>query len=963
MVTPSVRALSLASVVSLALWGCSKQAPEASSAARAPQRELGAAKLSDAEGSTAKAELFVSPARVVPRSLWEHAEPRIVVSGLRAERSPAGDVIVARDLIPGNDEPGALALPERLGGGYLFFSAGATTQLFRAETWTAPLTPLATVDMHADRIAPGFDRLYLLGRRETWALDAKSGRVVPLGPLPKAAAYRELAFADGFSALAEVPLAGVLATFDAGQNWWPVQGASSVVSSPGELLVATADDRVLRLRDDGSLQPDEAPVVEDAFEIPEQALEGRRVLEGAILRGAFVGHGPDLAPRALVVVAGDLLLVDLQRGAVLSRTPRVVAPDASCQALDLGGEVGFACSSGEGGARVGSRRSLELARATQGMTWQRLAHFAGARAILGAGPAGALVSGPCAPEVGDERPVDAARRICVVSSKRVWELGAPQGGVVVSTKQGVAVLVPPSKRAGSLILPDGARKELALPAEREMRTLLSAGQWLPGGFQAEDGRLAFWVTLGDSFAGVRVDERGRVEVGTIQRPLRRALLSGRFALSWGAAGFAKESVDGGLTFHDASFPYRTGDADPTQPRNGAQVELGCSAVGCLLGPWMRIGWGSPGAMRLTDAKAPPLRASVEESAGQWRLSCRPTGRFSEPARPEDGSKDPWPAFAELAPPERGARAVSYTLSTLSDDARVYAWGPEDGSWGERGSLQVSFHHPFEFDRPLRTLTGRTPWSDGQRAALAFADGSGAGIAVAAAALDPGGRGGLLLLRSPAEAHLFVVETDRAPQVVQGVSEAGLSALDDGVQSGDAWYTTQPFGAAVRVYRIRAGRIDVVAELPTGAGGVPRSRIVRSASGGQLAVWAEGEAGAVLYPLDVARGALEAPLVVPPLATRPHACSVDANGYVVSQELSVAPQVEVLGMSAGVDISRVTVELLVGAREPCVTRFSATTRDLVGKVVAQPPVDPDSAPLTLVEKREGGRRWELICGGR
>jgi hypothetical protein len=303
------------------------------------------------------------------------------------------------------------------------------------------------------------------------------------------------------------------------------------------------------------------------------------------------------------------------------------------------------------------------------------------------------------------------------------------------------------------------------------------------------------------------------------------------------------------------------------------------------------------------------------------------------------------------------------LNTLADDARVYAWGPDEGSWGERGNIAMTFRYPMSFDAPVRTLPGRTPWADGQRAALAFADGGSSGIAVASAALDPSGRGGLLLLRSPAETRLFVVEAERAPLEVQGVNEVGLAALDDAVESGDAWYTTQAFGTAVRVYRVQAGRIEVVAELPTGRAGAPRSSVVRSARGGKLAIWAEGEAGSVLYPFDLAHGELEAPLAVPVLGSRPRACAQDENGYLLSVELSVAPLVELVGMSAGVDVSRVTAEVLVGAHEPCLSRLSATTRDVVSVGARQAAADPDVTALTLTEKRAGGRRFELLCGGK
>ncbi len=903
---------------------------------------------------------FATPARVVPRSLWSSAEPRLIVSGLRAERAVDGSIRVARDLLPGSDDASALPLPERFGGGVLFFTAGATTQLFRAESWTAPLVPLASVEMRAERVEPGFDRLYLIGRRETRALDATTGMPTTLGALPPAAGYRDIAFGSGFGALVDVPLGGVLATFDAGQNWWPVPGARGVVPSPGELLVTQADESVLALDEDGTLRPVAPDEGEDVLAEPERAA-ARDVLANAVLHGAFLGDGADGTKRALLLQGGVLFTIDLETGLVIERHARVTREDAVCQALSFEGEPGFVCTSATSAGAVDSRaRVTEVGRVKDGR-WKRLWRAPEARAVVGAGGAGALIEGPCSGAAvgGKGRTM---RAMCVVSNAGAREIAVPTASVPVSTEKGIAVVVPPRKRDGTLALPGGASTALVLPKDEELRRLLTTGQWLNGAWQAEDGRLGLWVAGGDTFVGVRIDEKGRVEAGAIQRPTRRALISERFALLWGAAGFARETTDGGLTWSDAAFPYRTGDSDPTQPNDAAPIELGCSAVGCALGPWLRIGWGSAGT-RLVEAEVPQLRAPVDDGGARWRLSCRPTGSVSEPALPEESAKEPWVGLWETPPPSRAPRSASYTLSTLADDARIYAWGPDEGSWGERGNVQIVFRDAASFEVPNRTAIGRTPWPDAQRAALAFAEGGTSGIAVASAAIDPGGKSGLLLLRSPAQTQLFVFEAGRPPLAVQGAAEAGFAALDDVVQSGDAWYTTHLVGTDLRVYRVRGGRMEVAASLPVGRGGAPRVRLVRSARGGQLALWVVAESGSVVYPLDLEGGGLGSPVVVPALASRPPACAPEANGYVISEELTVAPLVDLNDLAGDVDVSRVTAELLVGAQRPCVERLSATTRDAVRSAPSSAKSEPNAAPLTLTEKRAGGRRWEFLCYAR
>ncbi len=934
----------LAGLLTLAACGSSKEpqakGPHASALA-------GSKPVAVAKGSALS---FATPARVFPRSLWTSPEPRSIVSGLRAERTSEGVLRVARDLLPGSDDPSALALPERLGGGFLFFTSGSRTSLFRAESWTAPLRPLATVEMPVERIEPGFDRLYLLGRRETRALDPLTGKAVSLGMLPKAASYRDVRFGPSFGALVEVPLAGVLATFDAGQSWWPVPGARSIAGSGHELLVQTEGDAVLALGEDGVFRPSALAAPTDELATTSAARE-RDLFARAILRGAY---SPGAAGgRVVVIDRGDLHVIALESGKVVERVARVTPEDASCHSLSVEEDVLFVCVTrnvSNGGTVTEIGRILRDA-------WEPLWRVEETRAVLGAGPSGVLVEGPCDASAGHRQ----GRFSCVVSGQGVRELSHAPGDVSFSTKTGVAVVTPPRASAGKLTLPGAAPRTLILPTDRELRRLLQTGQWLPGGWQAEDGRLGLWVVGNDVFVGVRVDARGRVETGSIQRPARRALLSGRFGLLWGAAGFARETHDGGVTWSDAPFPYRTGDADPTQPVDGEPVELGCSAVGCVLGPWLRVGWGDPTA-RLVEAEAPRLRAPLDPGGSRLRFTCHPTNERSEPRLSEETWKEPWVGFWEAAPPTRPPRSLSFTLATLADEARVYVWGPEEGSWAERGNLQLVFRDAASFDAPSWTAVVRTPWPDARRAALAFADGGGSGIAVASVALDPGGKSGLFQLRSPAETRLFAFEAERPPVSIQDASAAGLSAIDDVVRSGDAWYTTQPFGANVRVYRVRAGRMEVAAELPLGRGAAPRVRVVRSARGEQVGVWASGEAGQVVYPLDVARGTLGTPYTVPVLSGRPAPCAAEANGYVVSEELSVAPYVAVEGVQGDVDLTRVTAELLVGGHAPCVTRLSATTRDAVriASGAARPPSVRDAMPLTLMERRAGGRRWELLC---
>src|SRR5690606_28222941 len=79
------------------------------------------------------------------------------------------------------------------------------------------------------------------------------------------------------------------------------------------------------------------------------------------------------------------------------------------------------------------------------------------------------------------------------------------------------------------------------------------------------------------------------------------------------------------------LPYRTGDADPTQPPDARTlVEAGCSPLGCVLGPWIRVGWNAgvddEGEI---DAPLPATRLPLPSGVGRWHLQCRSSSRSSE----------------------------------------------------------------------------------------------------------------------------------------------------------------------------------------------------------------------------------------------------------------------------------------------------------------------------------------------
>src|SRR5262249_50275430 len=157
-----------------------------------------------------------------------------------------------------------------------------------------------------DSIIPGFDRLYVrLSTSQLRAFDARSGEPLPLGPLPPAAAYGAMVFADGWRGVVDVDLRGPVATFDAGATWRPLnlgERPLSITLLRNDPAVAVAggvywiDERggmTFRAREGKELGRPDA----DTYTRPLGPL-GRRPLRAAVEDG-----WPD-SPRSAVVARG-----------------------------------------------------------------------------------------------------------------------------------------------------------------------------------------------------------------------------------------------------------------------------------------------------------------------------------------------------------------------------------------------------------------------------------------------------------------------------------------------------------------------------------------------------------------------------------------------------------------------------------------------------------------------------------
>jgi hypothetical protein len=381
----------------------------------------------------ADADPTVHPARLFPENVDDRtsygSEPgggsRVIVAGLRVVTSPGGALLAADDRLP-SPPSATVALPERLGGGFLYLLG---TTLWRADRWLAPARPIFTSPQPVQAILPGLDRVYVRGPTMILAIDGRTGQPLDLGAWPASPYVASYAAADGWRAAAVTDLRGVVATLDAGATWRRLElpiDAKQVVVSSDSLDVGGFDaerqEAWYELRADGSLtrlgsppreakdkllqvaassrhgpaRPPPAPVASPhaAEEKDELATRpfGTRPLAAAIEDGWPLRDGT-----ALVAREGSLGRVRLSDGALVD-----VAHDAfplktaRCHPVSLArrgdaGAFGFVCGEPRGATAI---YAYDPARGQLA----QLRRFDRPRVVTSSGTGALAVRGPCAPD-------------------------------------------------------------------------------------------------------------------------------------------------------------------------------------------------------------------------------------------------------------------------------------------------------------------------------------------------------------------------------------------------------------------------------------------------------------------------------------------------------------------------------------------------------------------------------------
>jgi hypothetical protein len=717
----------------------------------APQREEAVRKAADVEPAP---YVVADPgaAGLVALSLGDGALG-IVVEKARIVTGRGEPKVAAEE--PDGAIHGAVRIPARLGGGFLFWT---DAELYRADTFDGPLQPIARVPEAIASVS--FAPRFLLVRTqngERWSLALPSGDRAPIDPL----GVVDVEGLDDGRAIAFDDQGAVFASTDGGAHW--VDATANVRTSPTRVGVVEQDVWLFesgggahRLEGDGRLTYFDKPPAEKAPQL--RPRDPRWHGEAPPLRAAFHAGAAIDDTTAIVAAGGDIVRVDVRTGEISSVVPGRLPPDAICEAVPTASDVLFACTtrggpSGPFGGAGGG--AFVVARTLTGDAPIVEQSFAQAAPFYAGGDGGLAFAGPCGGAQSPPSSRDDAA--CVRQPGGTWQevdasalssdAGAPDVAVArwVPRADGraVAIVVEPTPgiydpRAGTLS-----------PLPREARDVLGDGLGVGFGHHrghARGGGVVDWSFTHAPSGALRgwLRRGGSVEVGEDGRITRspwsfEVAASGDRAIGKTPDGRLFQSLDHGATWTEIAAP----------PSGGAAVDLrACSSAGCDLGGFYRVGWTArpPRAdVARTVARPPPEVRRTKPV----ELACRPSGpaQIKVLARTERSPDDLGLGATRLptAPPDKDDVAYVRTLVVRSLTNPVHDLSSSDadtpslrgllsGFSTERGSndtIEVTGpnKNPVHLRRALSFVAPFDPAAPTKRASIAMSEVISAGRSI------------------------------------------------------------------------------------------------------------------------------------------------------------------------------------------------------------------------------------------
>ncbi|MEO7033919.1 MAG: hypothetical protein ABI548_08555 [Polyangiaceae bacterium] len=592
----------------------------------------------------------------------------VIVGGLRV-RTDASGLRLAETTADPPLEAG-VRLPDAQGGGLLFWNDHA---LYTADTFLGTLRPLLDVGFEPDHVsfAPNFV-LMRGGDGRRLAIDLRTRQRTAVTPLSLADVASS---ADG-RALALLEGGGCASSEDAGKSYHPVELAAgehalSVKESNGSLIAALSSGAQIRL------EKGAAPVRENGPPPAPPALTGDSLwplalppLEQALRFGAPLGD-----EFAGVAVAGSVATVNLRTGELVQMTRALVPSTLTCRTLDENGTLLVACSSHGGSvlfSDVFGGHPQVQAKFPDGVP------LAFAEGVF---VAAARCDGQVQPGAVCVR--DNAGRLhdfsVAASLAKLAEKAAGKSALLKATisywvpkEGGDAVAVVSGPVNGLLDASTGNFVPFA--ADSAKAALLHAHTpdgWLDlNRYASRDGSVRLW----QSSSAVAIDAQGRVEPSVYQFTELTAV--GAHALALDRARHMFQTSDWGRSWVETLAPPGSGAGKrsfkPSQ----------CSQVGCVLGPWLRVGWLAevPASFPQATVVAAPSPVIFEPPPV---LTCTPLGAPVQ-AEVHGDTRDPGQGGGLVNGPAFGVDRN--TVAASNEYQGAFVWSTLRGTVGSSDAL-------------------------------------------------------------------------------------------------------------------------------------------------------------------------------------------------------------------------------------------------------------------------------------
>jgi hypothetical protein len=711
-------------------------------------------------------------------------------------------------------------------------------------------------------------------------------------------------------------------------------------------------------------------------------------LSAALLNGFQLDAGS-----AIIARGGFLSQVRLSDGATLRSKQHAYAPSVDCQAIQIGAEPGFVC-----GAET---QATTLYRYDGQFALSELLHFNTPRKVQAAGEGGVVIHGSC-----DESAAGSQGTYCTFDghqTKQIQIASNASSHVALLRDHAFILLQPPTvKSAGSITRIQGSRhsQRIALnlgTASDATTALVKTGVWLDPLTEDSSGNLFTWVLGNGQFVGVKIDAQGKLQAGELRDDPSRALLNAAVGASLTASGVGFFTTDHGFHWHSFELPAALGSLDPYSESSAIHNSepWGCSPMGCALGSWLRVGFGSP-QTALTPATQPQLVPPLGQAAPHWAMDCAATGEVRggltahrpdrHPSQPQvkigsDSSalieSSPWRFFQSIAPPAHAPNDLLLDIGQEDRETqfRAYAFGPQTDAWSSSAHWLVRVTNHFDLDSPWSTAATRTPWPQAAAAARVFGQESQASAFTDwSAVLDSSGLAALLRINGSNGSELYILEKDKPILPVTVPSNFDPRRPVTLARARGTWFIATEQNGLLSVQRLEGRRSSPFARFPLFNQDATQVELVESQALDALSIWVKtAEDGWYFYPLDLNSATLQVPthISVADLNAVPESCAAESEGWRVTSDVPLAG----LGGSAvntwlafapdlsQLRVNRVEARVLASEHGVCLDAVAARLDDstiLPRHIPRQEDVTSKPVPVTLTD-RTTERRFGFRCG--